>query len=126
LGEFTLNSSQFWQIQELVGSDSPRIVTTAPSKPSPQTTLVLAAMGEAAATTEASLQDLRATTEASIHELRASMDLLHGNMVRIDTTQQQLREQLGLISAAVESSAKANDAVARQLAALEHQIAHNG
>jgi hypothetical protein len=47
-------------------------------------------------------------------------------MARIDTTQQQLREQMGLVSAAVESSAKANDAVAHQLAALEHQIAHNG
>jgi hypothetical protein len=33
---------------------------------------------------------------------------------------------MGLVSAAVESSAKANNAVARQLAALEHQIAHNG
>jgi hypothetical protein len=43
-------------------------------------------MGEAAATTEASLKDLRATTEASIHELRASLDLLHGNVACIDTT----------------------------------------
>jgi phage shock protein A len=72
-------------------------------------------MGEAAASTEASLQDLRATTESSIHELCASLDLLHGNMARIDTTQQQLWEQMGLVSTAVESSAKANDAVARQL-----------
>jgi hypothetical protein len=63
-----------------------------PSKPSPQTLLILAAIGEAAATTEASLQELRATTEASIHELRASLDLLHGNVSRIDTTQQQLLE----------------------------------
>jgi hypothetical protein len=86
-GEFISNSSQFRKIRELVGSDSARIVTTAPSKPSPQTTLVLAAMGEAAASTEASLQDLRATTESSIHELRVSLDLLHGNMARIDTTQ---------------------------------------
>jgi hypothetical protein len=50
--------------------------------------LILVAMGEAAATTEASLQELRVTTEASIHELRASLDLLHGNVARIDTTQQ--------------------------------------
>jgi hypothetical protein len=48
--------------------------------------LVLEAMGEAAASTEASLQDLHATTEASIHELRASLDLLHGNVACIDTT----------------------------------------
>jgi phage shock protein A len=77
-------------------------------------------MGEAAATTEASLQELRTTMEASIHELRASLDLLHGNVARIDTTWQQLLEQMGLVSAAVESSGKANDVVARQLAALEH------
>jgi hypothetical protein len=70
-------------------------------------TLVLVAMGEAAATTKASLQDLRATTEGSIHELRASLDLLHGNVARIDTTQQQLLEQMGLDSAAVENSGKA-------------------
>jgi hypothetical protein len=79
-------------------------------------------MGEAAASTEASLQELRATTETSIHELRASLNLLHGNVARIDTTQQQLLEQMGLVSAAVESSGKANEAVARQLAALENQI----
>jgi hypothetical protein len=106
----------------LVGSDFARIFTTAPSKPSLQTTLVLEAMGEAAATTASSLHDLRVTTEASIHELRASLDLLHGNVARIDTMQQQLKEQMGLVSAAVESSAKANDAVARQLASLEQQI----
>jgi hypothetical protein len=85
----------------------------------------MAAMGEAAATTEASIQELRATTEASIHELRANLDILHGNVACIDTTQQQLMEQKGLVSAAVESSNKANDAVARQLAALEHQIVNN-
>jgi hypothetical protein len=44
-------------------------------------------MGEAAATTATSLHDLRVTTEASIHELRASLDLLHGNVACIDTTQ---------------------------------------
>jgi hypothetical protein len=79
-------------------------------------------MGEAAATTATSLHDLRITMEASIHELRASLDLLHGNIARIDTTQQQLKEQMALASTAVESSAKANNAVARQLAALEQQI----
>jgi hypothetical protein len=82
-------------------------------------------MGEAAATTEASLQELRATMEASIRELRASLDLLHGNVARIDTTRQQLLEQMGLVSAVVESSGKANDAVAWQLAALEHQLLNN-
>jgi hypothetical protein len=103
--------------------DSARIFTTAPSKPSPQTTLVLAAMGEAAASTEASLHDLRTTTEALIHELRASLDLLHGHVARIDTTQQQLLAQMGLVSVAVENSGKASEAVARQLAALENRIA---
>jgi hypothetical protein len=87
--------------------------------------LVLTVMGEAAATTEASLQELHTTTEASIQELRASLDLLHGNVARINTTQQQLMEQMGLISAAVENSTKANDAVARQLAALEHRLVNN-
>jgi hypothetical protein len=76
-------------------------------------------MGEAAATTATSLHDLRVTTEASIHELHASLDLLHGNVARIDTTQEQLKEQMALVSAAVESSAKANDVVTCQLAALE-------
>jgi hypothetical protein len=28
------------------------------------------------------------STEASLHELHASLDLLHGNVERIDTTQQ--------------------------------------
>jgi hypothetical protein len=32
---------------------------------------------------------------------------------------------MGLVSAAVESSGKANDAVARELAALEHQLLNN-
>jgi hypothetical protein len=62
----------------------------APSKPSLQTQIVLDAMAEA-----------MTTTEASLHELRASLDLLHGNVARIDTTQQQLVAQLDLISEAV-------------------------
>jgi hypothetical protein len=50
------------------------------------------------------------------------LDLLHGHVARIDTTQQQLLEQMGLVSAAVENSGKASEAVARQLAALENRI----
>jgi hypothetical protein len=34
-------------------------------------------------------------------------------------------EQMGLVSAVVENSAKANDAVAHQLAALEHRLVNN-
>jgi hypothetical protein len=49
--------------------------TTAPAKPSPQTKLVLDAMGEA-----------QVTTEAAINELRASLDLLHGQVASMDTT----------------------------------------
>jgi hypothetical protein len=75
----------------LLGFDE--VLTTASPKASPQTQLALEAMGEAAA-----------TTEASIHELRASLDLLHSNIARIDTTQQQLAAQLGLIADGVRES----------------------
>jgi hypothetical protein len=54
------------------------------------------------------------STEASLHELRASLDLMHGNVARIDTTQQQLVAQMDLISAAVENGAKTNADVVRR------------
>jgi hypothetical protein len=62
------------------------------------------------------------STEASLHELRASLDLLHGNVARIDATQQQLVAQLDLISAAVENSAKTNANAARQMAELQRRL----
>jgi hypothetical protein len=62
----------------------------APSKPSAQTFLIIDKMGETAATTEASLK-----------EIRYAVDLLHGRLAIIDTTQQLLVAQLGLISDAV-------------------------
>jgi hypothetical protein len=68
-------------------------------------------MGEAAA-----------STEAAIHELRASLDLLHGNVARIDTTQQQLVAQVDLMSAAVQDGAKTNADTVRQLTALQDRL----
>jgi hypothetical protein len=68
-------------------------------------------MGEAAA-----------STEAAIHELRASLDLLHGNVARIDTTQQQLVAQVDLMSAAVQAGAKTNADTVRQLTALQDRL----
>jgi hypothetical protein len=56
--------------------------------------LVLHAMGEAVT-----------ITEAMIHELCASLDLLHGNIARIDINQQQLVTQVDLISAGVQDGA---------------------
>jgi hypothetical protein len=63
-----------------------------------------------------------ATTEASIHEIRASLDLLHGNLARIDTTQQQLMEQLGLLFDGVQESTRQHDEAARRLEALDHRV----
>jgi hypothetical protein len=68
-------------------------------------------MGEAAA-----------STEAAIHELRASLDLLHGNVARIDTTQQQLVAQVDLMSAAVQDGVKTNTDTVRQLTALQDRL----
>jgi chromosome segregation ATPase len=63
-----------------------------------------------------------ATTEASIHEIKASLDLLHGNLARIDTTQQQLMAQLGLLSDGVQESTRRHDEAARHLEALDHRV----
>jgi hypothetical protein len=85
--------------------------TTAPSKPSPQTKFVLDAMEETAA-----------TTAAAINELRANLDLLHGRLACVDTTQQQMVAQLGLISTAVQDSAKLHTDAARQHAVMEERL----
>lgn len=62
------------------------------------------------------------TTEASLAELRSSLDLLHGRVACIDTTQQQLVAQLGLIATAVQDGAKLHDDAARQFAALNSRL----
>lgn len=63
-----------------------------------------------------------ATTKASLTELRASLDLLHGRVAVIDTTQQSLVAQLGLIAGAVQEGAKIHADAARQLAALGNRL----
>lgn len=63
------------------------------------------------------------TTAAALTEVRQSVDLLHGRVASIDTTQQQLVEQLDLISAAVDDGAQINATTTRQLAAIEERLA---
>jgi hypothetical protein len=55
---------------------------------------VLDAVGEAAA-----------TTAASLTEIRAGLDLLHGQLACIDATQQQLVGQIDIIVAEVQDGA---------------------
>lgn len=62
------------------------------------------------------------TTEASLTELQASLDLLHGRVACMDTTQHQLVAQLGLIATAVQDSARMHDDAARQFAVLEQRL----
>ncbi|KAK1681148.1 hypothetical protein QYE76_041996 [Lolium multiflorum] len=69
-------------------------------------------MGEAAA-----------VTEASLTEIRSSLDLLHGRVACMDTTQQQLVAQLGLIAAAVQDGAKLHNDAARQFSSLDARLA---
>jgi hypothetical protein len=57
-------------------------------------------------------------------ELRASLDLLHGNITRIDTTQQQLVAQLGLIADGVQESTRRHDEAARRLETLDHRLGY--
>jgi hypothetical protein len=91
--------------------DPPRF-TTAPSKqPSPQTQFILDKMGEAAI-----------STEASFAELCANLDLLHGSVARIDTAQQYMAAQVGLISTAIQDSSKLHDTAARHFASLDHRL----
>jgi septal ring factor EnvC (AmiA/AmiB activator) len=63
-----------------------------------------------------------ATTEASLNKIRASLDLLHGNLARIDTTQQQLKEQLGLLADGMQESTRRHDEAARRLEALDQRV----
>jgi hypothetical protein len=81
------------------------------SKPSPQTFLIIDKMGETAATTEASLK-----------EIRSAVDLLHGRLAIIDTTQQLLVAQLGLISDAVKDGATKHADAARYFASLDERL----
>jgi hypothetical protein len=57
--------------------------------------------------------------EATIHELHTSLDLLHGNIARIDINQQQLLVQVDLISVRVQDDAKTNADTVHQLTALQ-------
>jgi hypothetical protein len=93
-------------------SDFSEEFATAPSKPSPQTKFVLDAMEETAA-----------TTAAAINELHANLDLLHGRLACVDTTQQQMVAQLDLISTAVQDGAKLHTEAARQQATMEERLA---
>jgi hypothetical protein len=80
---------------------------TAPPKPSAQTKLVLDAMGEVADATSAVLK-----------QLQTSLDLLHGVVAGVDTTQQQMRAQLDHQAAAISDSATKHDDTTRILQAL--------
>jgi hypothetical protein len=73
--------------------------------------IVLDVMGEAAA-----------TTSASLTEIRVGLDLLHGRVACIDTTQQQLVAQIDLIGATVQDDAELHADAARQFALLDARI----
>jgi hypothetical protein len=66
--------------------------------------------------------DNQEATEASLAELRAGLDLLHGQVASMDTTQKQVLAQLDLVATAVNDGAKFHADAARQFAALEHRI----
>lgn len=66
--------------------------------------------------------DAAATTTAALTEIRSAVDLLHGRIAVIDTTQQSLVTQLGLIADAVQEGAKMNSTAARQLAMLDTRL----
>jgi hypothetical protein len=69
-------------------------------------------MGEAAA-----------VTEASLNEVRSSLDLLHGRVACIDTTQQQLVAQIDIIATAVQDGARLHTDAARQFAVMDTRLA---
>jgi hypothetical protein len=73
--------------------------------------LVITAMGEAAA-----------TTATALTEIRSAVDLLHGSVSVMDTTQQSLVAQLNLIAVAVQEGAKANADAVRHLASLDQRV----
>jgi hypothetical protein len=73
--------------------------------------LVITAMGEAAA-----------TMGIALTEIRSAVDLLHGRVLVMDTTQQSLVAQLNLIAVAVQEGAKANADAVRHLASLDQRV----
>jgi hypothetical protein len=82
-----------------------------PSKPSLQTFLIIDKMGE-----------IVVTTEASLKEIRSAIDLLHGWLAIIDTTQQSLVSQLVLISDTVKDGATKHVEAARYFASLDEHL----
>jgi hypothetical protein len=67
--------------------------------------------------------EVAASTESALTEIRSAVDLMHGRVASMDTTQQSLVAQLDLISAAVQDGAKMHADAARHLAALDHRLA---
>jgi hypothetical protein len=68
-------------------------------------------MGEAAA-----------TTATALTEIHSAVDLLHGRVSVMDTTQQSLVVQLNLITVAVQEGAKANADAVHHLASLDQRV----
>jgi hypothetical protein len=66
--------------------------------------------------------DVAETTAAAITELWQSLDLLHGRVASVDTTQQNLVAQMGLISDAVKAGSQMNLAATRQLTVIEDKL----
>jgi hypothetical protein len=61
-------------------------------------------------------------TEASLKEIRSAVDLLHGRLAVIDTSQQSLVAQVNIMAAAIQDAAKTNAATARQLARMDERL----
>jgi hypothetical protein len=66
--------------------------------------------------------EIAMTTEDSLKEIRSAVDLLHGRLAIIDTTEQSLVAQLGLISDAIKDGAVKHAEAVRYFASLDERL----
>ncbi|KAM0887617.1 hypothetical protein ACQ4PT_028880 [Festuca glaucescens] len=66
--------------------------------------------------------EVSATTATELKEVRSAVDLLHGRMAVIDTTQQSLVAQLAIIAEAVKDGSLAQAENTRHFAAMERRL----
>ncbi|KAK1617156.1 hypothetical protein QYE76_022673 [Lolium multiflorum] len=68
------------------------------------------------------MREVSATTATKLKEVRSAVDLLHGRMAVIDTTQQSLVAQLAIIAKAVKDGSLAQAENTRHFAAMERRL----